>query len=172
LAFINKIENRLGFTKKRGVIKMIGENFYSVFYIGAMIVAAVANGIQFGGAKGFSFRRGANIFQMLVFIVVPIAFVIGGQTSAFYFWSIVGFFLCSMIDVIEMTLLASGKLKIEEVAKPTPERVEKRGSRGSLQKLKENPAATQSFSVIFSFLLTTGIFLVSLMLVTGYFFQQ
>jgi hypothetical protein len=77
-----------------------------------------------------------------------------------------------MIDVIEMTLLASGKLKIEEVAKPTPERVEKRGSRGSLQKLKENPAATQSFSVIFSFLLTTGIFLVSLMLVTGYFFQQ
>lgn len=113
-----------------------------------MIVAAVANGIQFGGAKGFSFRRGANIFQMLIFIAVPIAFVIEGQTSAFYFWSIVGFFLCSMIDVIEMALLASGKV------------VEK----------EDSVISQQALYVIFSFLLTTGIFLVSLMLVTGYLF--
>jgi len=159
---------------------MITADFYTAFYVGVMVVVAVINGIQFGGSKGFTFRRIANFFQLLVFMAVPIAFVVGGQTSGFYFWTIIAFFVCAVIDVVELTLISCGKVKVNTRETKKPEQLSQKGERrGALQSIREkgesfveeNPRASQGLSIVFSLLLTFGVFFVSVLLVTGYFFQ-
>lgn len=180
LLFINKIENRLGFTKKRGE-KMIGTDFYSIFYVGVMVVLAVINGVQLGASKGYPFRRFVNGFQVAVFMVVPAAFALGGQTSGFFFWTIMAFAMSVALDAVELTLIYCGKIKakdsVEEPVKQAPAQPEKRRLRKKVDSEAEkivnrNPIAAHSFAVIVSFVLNFAVFFVSVMLVTGYFFQQ
>jgi hypothetical protein len=171
-----KIENRLGFTKKRGKgVKM----FYTAFYVIVMIVLAVLNGIQFGASKGLGFRKVANVFQMLVFVAVPTAYVVGGQTSAFHFWTIIAFFICAVIDVVELTLVSCGKIKNGIPTTKSPEESAFSDRKGVGQRIRKttgkivqkNPRASHALGVVCSLLLTVGVFIVSIALVTGYFFQ-
>jgi len=160
---------------------MIGENFYSVFYIGVMVVLAVINGIQLGASKGYPFRRFANGLQVLIFMIVPAAFALGGQTSGFFFWTILAFAASVALDVVELTLIYCGKIRskdsedpLDQVVRPT---VQKKGRLGKkvgdeAEKIvAKNPIAAHSLAVIVSFTLNFGVFLISLILVTGYTFQ-
>jgi len=154
-------------------------DFYTVFYVGVMIFLVALNGVQLGASRGLGFRRIANIFQILVFTAVPIAFVVEGQTSGFYFWTIIAFFACAMMDVIELTLVSCGKIKSEIPATKSPEgtalpdrKSVGQGIRRTTEKIvRENPGASHALSVIFSLFLTVGVFIVSIMLITGYLFQ-
>ena len=162
---------------------MITADFYNVFYVGVMIVLAVINGIQLGASKGYPFRRFANGFQVLVFMIIPAAFVLGGQTSGFFFWTIMAFAMSVALDAVELTLIYCGKIKpkekgsIEEPGKPTPVESQKKGRLGKKigdeadKNVKRDPIAAHSLTVIFSFLLNFAVFFISLVLVTGYTFQ-
>jgi hypothetical protein len=172
--------NRLGSAKKRGVTKMIGTDFYSIFYIGVMVVLAVINGIQLGASKGYPFRRFANGLQVLVFMIIPAAFALGGQTSGFFFWTIMAFALSVALDAVELTLIYCGKIKakdpLEEPVKPTPAESQKKGLGkkvgNEVEKIvTKNPVAAHSLTVIISFLLNFAVFFISVLLVTGYSFQ-
>ena len=180
LVFINRIENRLGFTKKRGAIKMIGTDFFSIFYVAIMVVLAVINGIQLGASKGYPFRRFVNGFQVMVFMIIPAAFVLGGQTSGFFFWTIMAFAMSVALDAVELTMIYCGKIKpkdpLEEAVKPVPAQSEKnrlgRKIGDEAEKIvTRNPVATHSLAVIISFILNLAVFFVSLVIVTGYSFQ-
>jgi hypothetical protein len=180
LLSIYKMGNRLGSAKKRGVTKMIGTDFYSIFYIGVMVVLAVINGIQLGASKGYPFRRFANGLQVLVFMIIPAAFALGGQTSGFFFWTIMAFALSVALDAVELTLIYCGKIKakdpLEEPVKPTPAESQKKGLGkkvgNEVEKIvTKNPVAAHSLTVIISFLLNFAVFFISVLLVTGYSFQ-
>lgn len=160
---------------------MIGTDFYSIFYVGIMVLMAVINGIQLGASKGYPFRRFANGLQVLIFMIVPAAFALGGQTSGFFFWTILAFAASVALDAVELTLIYCGKIKakdpLEEPVRPTPAESQKKGR---LRKkigdeaekiVNRNPIAAHSFAVIVSFILNLAVFLVSLVLVTGYTFQ-
>jgi hypothetical protein len=157
-----------------------GSDFNTVFYVVIMAVLAVINGIQLGASKGYPFRRFVNGFQVVVFMVVPAAFVLGGQTSGFFFWTILAFAASVALDAVELTLISCGKIKpkdsVGEPAKQAPAGPEK----GRLRKkigdeaekvVTRNPLGAHSLTVIISFLLNFAVFFVSLVLVTGYTFQ-
>jgi hypothetical protein len=160
---------------------MIDGNFYSIFYVGIMAVLAVINGIQLGASKGYPFRRFANVFQVAIFMIVPVAFVLGGQTSGFFFWTIMAFAVAVALDAVELTLIYCGKVKppkdaVKEPAKQAPVQPEK----GRLRKkigdeaekvVTRNPLGAHSLAVIFSFALNFVVFFFSVLLVTGYSFQ-
>ena len=160
---------------------MIGTDFYTVFYVGIMAVLAVMNGIQLGASKGFPFRRFANGVQVVVFMVIPVAFALGGQTSGFLFWTIMAFALSVALDAVELTLIYCGKIKpkdsVKEPVRPTPTESQKKGRLGKKINNKaekivsRNPIAAHSLGVVFSFILNFAIFFVSILLVTGYTFQ-
>jgi hypothetical protein len=159
---------------------MLNENFYSFFYIVIMAVLAVINGIQLGASKGYPFRRFANGLQVLIFMIVPAAFALGGQTSGFFFWTILAFAASVALDAVELTLISCGKIKpkdsVGEPAKQAPAEPEKGRLRKKISDEAEkvvtrNPLAAHSLAVIVSFLLNFAVFFVSLVLVTGYTFQ-
>jgi hypothetical protein len=160
---------------------MITADFYSIFYVGIMVILAVMNGIQLGASKGFPFRRFVNGFQVVVFMVVPAAFALGGQTSGFLFWTIMAFAMSVALDAVELTLIYCGKIKpkdsVKEPVSPTPAESQKKGRLGKkigneAEKIvTRNPIAAHSLAVIVSFTLNFAVFFVSLVLVTGYTFQ-
>jgi hypothetical protein len=159
---------------------MITANFYTAFYVGFMVVLAVINGIQLGASKGYPFRRFANGLQVLIFMIVPAAFALGGQTSGFFFWTIMAFALSVALDAVELTLIYCGKIKakdpLEESVRPTPAESQKNGLAKKIGKEAEkivtkNPVAAHSLTVIVSFVLNFAVFFISVLLVTGYTFQ-
>lgn len=156
---------------------MIDENFYSVFYIMIMVVLAVINAIQLGASKGYPFRRFANTVQVAIFMIVPVAFVLGGQTSEFFFWTIMAFAMAVALDAVELTLIYCGKVKppkdaVKESEKPAPiQPPDKRGRLRAKEIRTKDSVASHYFTVVVSFALNFAVFFVSVMLVTGYFFQ-
>ncbi len=160
---------------------MITADFYSVFYIGIMVILAVINGIQLGASKGYPFRRFVNGIQVVIFMAVPVAFALGGQTSAFFFWTIMAFAMSVTLDAVELTMISCGKIKpknpLKEPIIPTPAGSQKRSRLGKkigddAEKIvTRNPVASHALAVIISFVLNFVVFFVSLVLVTGYTFQ-
>lgn len=161
---------------------MITADFYSVFYIGIMVGMAVINGIHLGASKGYPFRRFANGFQVLVFMAVPVAFALGGQTSGFSFWTIIAFAFFVALDAVELTLIYCGKIRpkekdcTEKPVKPIPLKSERRGLKREIGKEAEeivisNSITAHSSGVIASLILNLAVFFISVLLVTGYSFQ-
>ena len=152
---------------------MITENFYIAFYVGVMATLAVINGIQLGASKGYPFRRFANCVQVLIFMIVPVAFVLGGQTSGFFFWTIMAFAVSTGLDEVELTLIYCGKVKAKAPMKESEDvRPDEKDRLRRRKIVTKDPMASHAFVVIISFLLNFAVFLISVMLVTGYFFQQ
>jgi hypothetical protein len=155
---------------------MIDGNFYSIFYVGIMAVLAVINGIQLGASKGYPFRRFANVLQVAIFMIVPVAFVLGGQTSGFFFWTILAFAASVALDAVELTLISCGKIKPKDAVKepetpPIQPPDNKRGHLRAKEIRTKDSVASHYFTVVVSFALNFAVFFVSVMLVTGYFFQ-
>jgi hypothetical protein len=160
---------------------MITADFYTAFYVGVMVILAVINGIQLGASKGYPFRRFVNGFQVLVFMAVPVAFALGGQTSGFFFWTIIAFAFSVVLDAVELTMIYCGKIKpndpLKEPVIPAPagsqkwSRLGKKIGDDAEKIVTRNPVASHSLAVIISFVLNFAVFFVSLVLLTGYTFQ-
>ncbi len=89
---------------------MITADFYTAFYVGVMVILAVINGIQLGASKGYPFRRFVNASNVGL-MAVPVAFALGGQTSGFFFWTIIAFAFSVVLDAVELTMIYCGKIK-------------------------------------------------------------
>ena len=122
-----------------------------VFFIGLVMSAALINSIQLSKAKRKSFRQMASIVQVLLYCWVILGYMSVGNTPAFYFWSMLAFFLSAITEGIEVGLIA------------------KRGNIGGIQREDEKE---KILVVILGntivLLLPLILFLVSLSLITGY----
>jgi hypothetical protein len=154
---------------------MIDGNFYSIFYVGIMAVLAVINGVQLGASKGYPFRRFANGVQVLIFMVIPVAYVLEGQTSGFFFWTIMAFAMSVALDAVELTLIYCGKVKAKVPGKESEKPVLIQSDERSSLKRKEirtkDPIMSHALMVAISFVLNFSVFFISVLLVTGYSFQ-
>jgi hypothetical protein len=140
-----------------------------------MAVLAVINGVQLGASKGYPFRRFANGVQVLIFMVIPVAYVLEGQTSGFFFWTIMAFAMSVALDAVELTLIYCGKVKAKVPGKESEKPVLIQSDERSSLKRKEirtkDPIMSHALMVAISFVLNFSVFFISVLLVTGYSFQ-
>jgi hypothetical protein len=150
---------------------ILGIEISTFFYFGILALVAAYNVLQFAQSKGLKFVNTLSLFQGIGYICViffRMMYISGTvKNSTFVFWSTLFFFVAAGLELVEITLLYCGKIKLER--KDKLENSESgRISKAKSNFIKKNFTVLQLLGIVVSLVLTWGVAIFSLMLITGY----